>query len=92
MGYDAYNLIASLYGVRGGQMAELDGATGQLFLDVNGRLHRRLAWAQFQNGEAVALPKPVEADGPIDDLSEEGEILAPEAEDDKVWDGVRTEL
>ena len=92
MGYDAYNLIASLYGVRGGQMAELDGATGQLFLDVNGRLHRRLAWAQFQNGEAVALPKPVEADGPIDDLSEEGEILAPDAEDDKVWDGVRTEL
>ncbi len=92
MGYDAYNLIASLYGVRGGEMAELDGATGQLFLDVNGRVHRRLAWAQFQSGEAVALPEPVEPDGPIEGLSEGGEILEPDSADETTWDGVRIEL
>jgi outer membrane PBP1 activator LpoA protein len=92
MGYDAYNLIASLYGVRGGSMTEVDGVTGQLFLDVNGRVHRRLAWAQFQNGEAVALPKPVETDGPIEDISEEGETLAPDAADEALWDRVRTDL
>ncbi|MCG8370108.1 MAG: penicillin-binding protein activator, partial [Proteobacteria bacterium] len=41
MGYDAYNLIASLYAARGGAIEELDGATGGLFLDPAGRIHRR---------------------------------------------------
>jgi outer membrane PBP1 activator LpoA protein len=92
MGYDAYNLIASLYGARGGTMTELDGATGQLFLDASGRVHRRLAWAQFQRGEAVALPRQVEAGGPIEDISDDGEILAPDAADEAPWDGDRIEL
>jgi outer membrane PBP1 activator LpoA protein len=92
MGYDAYNLIASLYGARGGTMTELEGATGQLFLDVNGRVHRRLAWAQFQRGEAVALPEPAETGGPIEDISQEGEILLPDAADDAPWNRDRIEL
>ena len=38
MGYDAYNLIASLFAARGGVMNELEGASGTLSLDQNGRI------------------------------------------------------
>ena len=92
MGYDAYNLIASLYAVRGTGMVELDGATGKLFLDSNGRIHRRMAWAQFQRGEVVALPDQDEQGGPIQDLSEEGEVIAPDAADESPWDRGPQEL
>ena len=92
MGYDAYNLIASLYGARGGNMTELNGATGELFLDATGRVHRRLAWAQFQRGEAIALPPQEVTGGPIENLSEEGEVLAPDAADDAPWDRDIVEL
>ena len=85
MGYDAYNLIASLYGARGGVMEELDGATGTLFLDTSGRVHRRLAWAQFQRGEVVALPDPEIAGGPIQDVTDDGELIEPNAADDAPW-------
>lgn len=86
MGYDAYNLIASLYAARGGNMNELEGATGTLFLDANGRIHRRLAWAQFQRGEAIALPRQNDIGGPIQDISEDGQIVNPDAADDSPWD------
>ena len=92
MGYDAYNLIASLYAARGGAMDEVEGATGTLFLDRNGRVHRRLAWAQFQNGEAVALPWQAEIGGPIQDTTEDGEIITPDAADDSPWDAGQQEL
>ncbi len=92
MGYDAYNLIASLYAARGGTMIELDGATGTLFLDANGRVHRRLAWAQFQRGEAVALPDPEIIGGPIQDISDEGEVEVPDAADDSPWATGQQEL
>jgi outer membrane PBP1 activator LpoA protein len=85
MGYDAYNLIASLYAARGGTMDELDGATGSLFLDANGRIHRRLAWAQFQRGEVVALPDQPEVGGPIQDLSDDGKIIEPDIADESPW-------
>ena len=84
MGYDAYNLIASLYGGRG-EMAELDGATGVLFMDQQGRVHRRLAWAQFQSGEVVALPTHDTFGGPISDITDEGELVSPTAADDAPW-------
>jgi len=87
MGYDAYNLIASLYASRGGAMTEIDGATGVLYLDASGRVHRRLAWAQFQGGEVVALPKQEDTGGPIEDLSDDGQIVTPDAADEAPWDG-----
>ncbi len=90
MGYDAYNLIAALYENRG-EMAELDGATGSLFLDQHGRVHRRLAWAQFQSGEAVALPAQEEFDGPILDISADSELIAPDAADEAPWDSPQQE-
>ena len=92
MGYDAYNLIAALFASRGEAMAELDGATGTLFLDSSGRVHRRLAWAQFQQGKVVALPRIDSAGGPIQDISIEGEIITPDAADDAPWDFLPEEL
>ncbi|MEX0976770.1 MAG: penicillin-binding protein activator [Woeseia sp.] len=56
MGYDAYQLIGELYGARTGPMNEIDGATGTLYLDEDGRVHRRLAWARFERGQPVAVP------------------------------------
>ncbi len=92
MGYDAYNLIASLYAARGGAMSEVDGATGTLYLDANGRVHRRLAWAQFQAGEVVALPDPEPAGGPIREIRGTGDIALPAAADDAPWDAQTQEL
>ena len=86
MGYDAYNLIASLYAVRGGSMIEIDGATGELFLDANGRVHRRLAWAQFQRGEVVPLPPPEAPGGPIGDITDDGRPIESDAADEAPWD------
>ena len=57
MGYDAYNLVAELFAARGGTITELDGATGRLFIDLEGRVHRKLAWAEFRGGSLVPLPQ-----------------------------------
>jgi outer membrane PBP1 activator LpoA protein len=92
MGYDAYNLIASLYASRGGGLVELDGATGELSLDQYGRIHRRLAWAQFQRGEAVALPRQEDVGGPIQDISDDGALIAPDVADEAPWDSATQEL
>jgi outer membrane PBP1 activator LpoA protein len=56
MGYDAYHLVGELFNAREAQMSELSGATGRLFLTQDGRIHRRLAWARFENGRPVAIP------------------------------------
>lgn len=55
LGYDAYHLVSELFNVRTSPMAEFEGATGWLYLDEEGRVHRRLAWAKFVRGEPVAL-------------------------------------
>ena len=66
LGYDAYQLVAPLYGGRSVAMQEIVGATGRLTLDENGRVWRQLAWAQFERGEPIALPEPLEFDFPLD--------------------------
>ncbi|MEM9335116.1 MAG: penicillin-binding protein activator [Pseudomonadota bacterium] len=58
MGYDAYQLVAPLHASRDGRMSPLDGATGVINLDADGRLVRSLAWAEFVDGEVV--PKPLD--------------------------------
>jgi len=85
MGYDAYQLIAALFAARTGQMQEIDGATGRLYLDHDGRVRRHLVWAQFQNGEPVALPELENIGGPIQDISDDPELLLPDAADDESW-------
>jgi len=92
MGYDAYNLIGSLFAARGGVMNELEGASGTLFLDQSGRIHRRLAWAQFQGGEVVALPDLEDVAGPIQDMTDDGEIIVPDSADDSPWDVEQLDL
>ncbi len=85
MGYDAYNLIAALFTARTGPMQEIDGATGKLYLDNEGKVRRKLAWAQFQGGEPVAMPALEEPGGPIQDISGAPEPDLPEAADDESW-------
>ena len=85
MGYDAYQLIAALFAARTGPMQEIDGATGTLFLEQDGRVHRRLAWAQFQNGEPVGLPDLERVGGPIPNISDDPEQQMPSAADDESW-------
>jgi len=85
MGYDAYQLIASLYAGQSGPMMEVDGATGKLHLDTDGRVRRKLAWAQFQRGEPVALPEIESTGGPIQDISNDPELLLPNSADDESW-------
>ena len=86
MGFDAYNLIASLYGTRGQAFEKTDGVTGDLFMDQYGRVHRELAWAQFQGGEIVALPDQAAADGPILDIGDDVRPIDPSAADEAPWD------
>lgn len=85
MGYDAYQLIAALSAAQTGAMPEIDGATGNLYLDHDGRVRRRLAWAQFQSGEPVALPKLDNTGGPIQDISGDPELMLPDAAEDESW-------
>ena len=60
MGFDAYLLANKLFSHQNGVIvSEINGTTGQLYLDKSNRLHRRLAWAQFINGDIVALPDPL---------------------------------
>jgi outer membrane PBP1 activator LpoA protein len=92
MGYDAYHLIAALYAARTGPMLGIDGATGKLFLDEDGRVRRSLAWAQFQRGEPVALPEIEVSGGPIQDISDDPELLLPDAADDESWIEETSEL
>ena len=57
MGYDAYHLAGELFPARSGPMDEIIGATGTLYLEADGRVHRRMAWARFERGRPVPLPE-----------------------------------
>lgn len=59
MGYDAYLLVNALY--NGGSLPATQGTTGLLYLDENGRVHRQLPWAEFENG--TPRTRPTEGDG-----------------------------
>ena len=76
MGFDAYQLTGSLYNSLQPGSTLLDGASGELFVDDNGRVHRRLAWAEFRSGVPVALPPiqplPGEDYGPPGDVDGAG--------------------
>jgi outer membrane PBP1 activator LpoA protein len=92
MGYDAYQLIAALFTTPVGPMPEIDGATGRLYVDSQGRIRRHLAWAQFQNGEPVAMPAQEQIGDPIQDISAEPNVQKPEAADDAIWFDATREL
>lgn len=78
MGFDAYNLVGPLFASRGVLEREIDGATGRLYMDADGRIHRRLPWAVFRGGEVVPL-SPDTDDADARPLTE--------AADDAAWPG-----
>ena len=57
MGYDAYHLVGALFNAPEGDIAEITGATGRLFMASDDRIHRKLAWARFERGQPVPLPE-----------------------------------
>jgi len=73
MGYDAYHLVSSLFNSTGQLQAEITGATGRLYVEPDGRIHRLLAWARFERGQPVALPETYRVDDlpELDDISGE---------------------
>lgn len=66
MGYDAYHLVGALFASQGSLRGDISGATGTLYMGEDGRVHRKLAWAQFQGGQLVALPDRNRGDADID--------------------------
>ena len=57
MGFDAYGLVASLYGTNGEPLS-MRGLSGDLSLDAQGRVRRVLPLGQFQSGRPVPLDTP----------------------------------
>jgi hypothetical protein len=51
MGHDAWHLMMT----RGSLSAGLDGLSGRLYVDPQGRVHRRLNWARFQRNGVVPM-------------------------------------
>jgi len=68
MGYDAYHLVGELFNARDNPVEEIVGATGRLFLTMDGRVHRKLAWAQFERGQPTPLPDIDEFQGLFENL------------------------
>lgn len=67
MGYDAYRLMDQLYS-SSEPFWPLSGLSGNLNPDAQGRIHRVLPFAQFQNGRPVRvadIPLPINLDAPI---------------------------
>jgi hypothetical protein len=60
MGFDAYQLIGSLYNDSRAAWP-VRGMSGDLSLDTNGRIHRGLPLAQFRNGKPAEYELPVAA-------------------------------
>jgi len=85
MGYDAYHLVAPLFAARNGMMPEIDGATGVLYLDSSGRIHRRLAWAEFRRGEPVPLPGTGDVDTPLLTIDEDGVPVPDDSDNGQTW-------
>jgi outer membrane PBP1 activator LpoA protein len=65
MGFDAYRLMQGLYSAD--TFWPLDGMSGSLSVDADGRIRRALPFAQFQNGRPNALPesRALDSDGLI---------------------------
>jgi outer membrane PBP1 activator LpoA protein len=57
LGVDAYEIIGQLNGLRRNRADFYPGETGDLYLDVNNRLQRRLLWARFQSGIPELMDK-----------------------------------
>ena len=83
LGYDALNLLPRLTAMRLAVGQRIPGATGALYSDANGVLHRTLPWAEFRHGVPLLLPPRPEPIPPDAFRSEtaaaprEGTLFAP---------------
>lgn len=65
LGFDAYRLVPLLYNTHGIAQA-VQGVTGFLSMDPSGRVHRRLDWASFEDGNADLLaPVDLPSQAPV---------------------------
>jgi len=64
LGYDAVSIYPRLGWMQTMQNQQFEGMSGLLNMDGNGKIHRELAWAQFQRGKPVLL-------APLNPVSEE---------------------
>jgi uncharacterized protein len=55
-GFDAYRIAEALRQSSAPSSLDINGLTGQLTLDPDGRIHRQLIWAQLRDGEVTELP------------------------------------
>jgi outer membrane PBP1 activator LpoA protein len=69
MGYDAYYLTALLNGRTTTGALAMNGMTGKIFMDDQGRLHRDLRWARMERGRPRTLPEVIPS------LSQEAEVI-----------------
>lgn len=73
MGYDAFHLSAQLNSSEQAQRVIMPGMTGEVWLDTDGRLHRRLAWAKMESGKPRTLVEEPR------DVTEDSDIIVPPA-------------
>lgn len=57
LGIDAFNLIVNMNQLLSVRSSSADGETGQLFVDDQNRVYRRINWVYFKNGVPVPLDK-----------------------------------
>ena len=55
----------------------MPGMTGEVWLDTDGRLHRRLAWAKIESGKPRTLVEEPR------DVTEDSDIIVPPAAGDE---------
>ncbi len=60
MGYDTTLLIGELVQLQVSPGYSVQGISGTLFLNSDGEIERRLAWAEYQDGQIVLLDKPAQ--------------------------------
>lgn len=63
LGADAWTLVNALEAVAAGE--RIEGLTGELSLGSDGRVHRQLDWAQYQDGTAVRVESIDTGDDPL---------------------------
>jgi outer membrane PBP1 activator LpoA protein len=55
MGIDAYRILPHLARLASDEHETLDGKTGILYLDRDGRVHRQLVWAEMKRGQPKVI-------------------------------------
>jgi outer membrane PBP1 activator LpoA protein len=66
-GFDALSISTRLEWMQRMQNQSLQGLTGNLSVDGNGKVHRDLDWAQFKRGVAVIIPPVVQTEDSSND-------------------------